>query len=78
MKMDEIRRIVARRPWQPLEVRVDNGDVHRVPHPENLVIINDDNLAITGKEHLVALLGPDAISAIHILRTNGRRASARR
>lgn len=77
MNMDEIRKIVARRPWRSLEVRVDNGDVHRVPHPENLIVINDENLVITTKDHLIAYLGPEAVSAIHV-EMPSRRASARR
>ena len=34
MNAEAIRELLARRPFEPFEVRLTNGDVHIVKHPE--------------------------------------------
>jgi len=39
MNADTIRELLQRQPFEPLEVRLSNGDVHQIPHPEFAVLL---------------------------------------
>jgi hypothetical protein len=34
MNAESFRQLLERRPFEPFEVRMTNGDVHPIPHPE--------------------------------------------
>ena len=36
---ETIRELLDRQPFEPLEVRLSNGDVHRIPHPEFAMLL---------------------------------------
>lgn len=38
MNMDTIREWLHREPFEPFEIRLSNGEVHVVRHPENVAI----------------------------------------
>jgi hypothetical protein len=39
MNAETIRELLNRRPFDPLEVRLSSGDVHRIPHPEFAMLL---------------------------------------
>ncbi len=39
MNAETIRGLLQRQPFEPLEVRLSNGDVHRIPHPEFAMLL---------------------------------------
>jgi hypothetical protein len=39
MNAETIRELLHREPFEPLEVRLSNGDVHRIPHPEFAMLL---------------------------------------
>ena len=39
MNAETIRELLRRQPFEPLEVRLSNGDVHRIPHPEFAILL---------------------------------------
>jgi len=39
MNADTIRELLHRQLFEPLEVRLSNGDVHRIPHPEFAMVL---------------------------------------
>ncbi len=68
MNSEAIRELLGRRPFEPFEVRLSNGDVHIVKHPEcvvvtktRLVLVDLDADRVT----MVALLRVASVSIIH-------------
>ena len=45
MSADTIREWVNRQPFEPFEIRLSNGEVHQVRHPE-VVAIGRDRVAV--------------------------------
>jgi hypothetical protein len=39
MNAETIHELLHRQPFDPLEVRLSNGDVHRIPHPEFAMLL---------------------------------------
>jgi hypothetical protein len=39
MKAETIRELLHRQPFEPLEVRLSNGDLHRISHPEFAILL---------------------------------------
>jgi hypothetical protein len=39
MNADTIREFVRRNPFQPFVIRMSNGDVHEVRHPECVIVL---------------------------------------
>jgi len=39
MNAETIRELLKRQPFEPLEVRLSKGDVHRIPHPEFAILL---------------------------------------
>ena len=68
MNSEAIRELLARRPFEPFEVRLTNGDVHVVKHPE-CVIITKARLVIADLDAdrltICALLHVASLSLIH-------------
>jgi len=68
MNSDAIRELLKRQPFEPFEVRLSNGDVHVVKHPE-CVIVTKTRLIIADLDAdrvtIVALLHVAAVSMIH-------------
>jgi hypothetical protein len=68
MNSEAIRELLARRPFEPFEVRLTNGDVHVVKHPE-CVVITKARLVIADPEAdrltIVALLHVASLTFIH-------------
>lgn len=38
MSMETIQELLNRRPFEPFEIRLSNGEVHQVRHPENVAL----------------------------------------
>jgi len=64
MNADSIRQILQRRPFEPFEVRMTNGDAQAARHPENAwlagsrLLIHDpatDRLAMCSLLHIAAI-----------------------
>jgi hypothetical protein len=64
MNSEAIRELLNRRPFEPFEVRLTNGDVHVVKHPEcvaiskaRVVIVDPDTdrIAICALLHVASL-----------------------
>ena len=64
MNAEAIRELLARRPFEPFEVRLTNGDVHLVKHPECVAIsksrvvivdLDTDKIAICTLLHIASL-----------------------
>jgi len=68
MNSEAIRELLGRRPFEPFEVRLTNGDVHFVKHPE-CAIITKARLVIADPEAdritICALLHVASLSLIH-------------
>jgi hypothetical protein len=39
MNAETVREFLARRPFQPLQMRLCNGEVHQIPHPEFAMLL---------------------------------------
>ena len=39
MNAETIRELLRRQPFEPLEVRLSNGDVYQIPHPEFAILL---------------------------------------
>ncbi len=68
MNGDNIRELLKREPFKPFEVRLTNGGVHVVKHPEcvamaraSLVVVDPD----TDRIAICALLHVASLSLIH-------------
>ena len=73
MDVNTIRTIFAKRPYVPLEIVVDNGDRHLLPHPES-IIISDTMVVFVAPEEELNILDPAASSEVR--RPPRRRKSA--
>ncbi len=67
MKMETIREWLNRQPFEPFVLRMSNGDVHEVRHPEN-VALGKTQIAVSFPEkdrfvHL-SLIHVNAIEAL--------------
>ena len=56
MNMETIREWLHRRPFEPFVLRLSNGEVHEVRHPENLAL---------GKVRLV-VVDPNLDRVVHV------------
>jgi len=63
MNMETIREWRSRAPFRPFEVRLSNGEVHQVRHPENVAM---------GKNRIV-IVDPETDKVVHttLLHVNG-------
>lgn len=68
MNAEAIRELLARKPFEQFEIRMTNGDVHLVKHPEcvalsklRVVIVDPD----TDRLAICALLHVASLSLIH-------------
>jgi hypothetical protein len=68
MYSEAIRELLARRPFEPFEVRLSNGDVHIVKHPE-CVVVTKTRLILADLDAdrvtIVALLHVESVAMIH-------------
>jgi hypothetical protein len=64
MNREAIQELLQRRPFEPFEVRLSNGDVHRVDNPEFAVVLrsnifigypDSDRFVICSLLHVVGL-----------------------
>ena len=66
MSLGTVQQMLRRQPFEPFELRLSNGEVHQVRHPENaalgrtrLVIMypdtETDRMAICGLSHINAI-----------------------
>jgi hypothetical protein len=55
MNMETIREWLHRAPFEPFELRLSNGEVHQVRHPENVAL---------GKNRII-LIDPETDRAVH-------------
>lgn len=39
MSAETIRELLARQPFEPLEIRLSSGEVYRIPHPEFAMLL---------------------------------------
>ena len=68
MNSEAIRELLARRPFEPFEVRLTNGDVHIVKHPECVAISKSRVIIVdpdTDRLAICALLHVASLSMIH-------------
>jgi hypothetical protein len=56
MNAEAVREWLVRQPFEPLEVRLSNGEIHQVRHPE---------LAAIGR-HKMVVVDPDSDRVTHI------------
>ena len=62
MEVAEIKKVVTVRPFKPFEIHLDNGEVHKITHPE---IIVSNTLVMTIDEHGDSvLIAPEAVTSI--------------
>ena len=62
MQASEIRKQFAVRPFKPIEIHLDNGEVYSITHPE--VIVTDVILVAVDKHGEVVCIAPEAVSAV--------------
>ncbi len=64
MNAETIRELVRRQPFEPFEIRMTNGDVHHVRHPEMVMIVgrrlvvgypDTERIAILSLVHVTAI-----------------------
>jgi hypothetical protein len=78
MDLEEIRKHVARRPFKPFIIHMDNDKPHLIPHPE--IIVTPNVVVAVDDDGDAVYLAPEAISAITYLKASVRskRATAKR
>ena len=78
MNSEAIRELLKNQPFQPFEVRLTNGDVHLVKHPE-CVVITKSRLVIADLDAdriaICALLHVASLSLVHSIIAPNREAS---
>ena len=71
MNSEAIRELLKNQPFQPFEVRLTNGDVHLVKHPE-CVVITKSRLVIADLDAdriaICALLHVASSSLVHAIK----------
>ena len=55
MNMETIREWLHRAPFEPFEIRLSNGEVHQVRHPESVAL---------GKNRII-IVDPETDKAVH-------------
>lgn len=68
MNSEVIRELLKRQPFEPFEVRLSNGDVHVVKHPECVVVTKTRLIIVdidADRMTVVALLHVASVSMIH-------------
>ena len=68
MNAEAIRALLHRQPFEPFEVRLTNGDVHLVKHPECVAISKSRVIVVdpdTDRVAIGALLHVASLSVIH-------------
>lgn len=55
MNMEIIREWLQRAPFEPFELRLSNGEVHQVRHPENVAL----------GENRIIIVDPETDRAVH-------------
>ncbi len=63
MDMKALQGIFTRRPYQPHEIVLDNGDRFLVPHPE-AIFLNEFIVVFVEPDGEIHLLDPEAISEV--------------
>ena len=78
MDYGKMVKIVKGRPWRTIEIRLDNGDVHAIRHPDH-VTVRESLIVVWGDGDLQAIFEPQVVSSIHRIPMggNGGRRSAR-
>ncbi|MFL5241771.1 MAG: hypothetical protein ACJ8FY_06660 [Gemmataceae bacterium] len=70
MNAETLRELLRRQPFEPFEIRMTNGDVHLIRHPESVLIIGSravvgfpetEGLAILSLLHITAIEMPEAV-----------------
>ncbi|MFQ5866250.1 MAG: hypothetical protein ACE5IW_13590 [bacterium] len=62
MDVSEIRKQLAVRPFKPIEIHLDNGEMYLITHPE--VIVTKVIVVAVDNKGEVIYIAPEAISAI--------------
>ena len=68
MNSEAIRELLKRQPFEPFEIRLTNGDVHLVKHPECVAISKSRVIIVdpdTDRLAICALLHVASLSMIH-------------
>jgi len=65
MEVAEIKKTISSRPFKPFELRLDNGDIHLVTHPE--IIVTETIIVTVGKDGKIVLITPESVSSINFI-----------
>jgi len=71
---DELKRIVARTPFEPIQISLDNGERYKVVHPEAIGVSPTLCLAYDGRDWV--LFAPSEVTSVRSLR--GARGTSKR
>ncbi len=72
MNAETIRELLKRQPFETLEVRLSNGDVHRIPHPEFAILLKSTlviGVPDSDRVILCSLLHIASIERVHATQT---------
>jgi len=69
MNMETIQDLVHRQPFEPFEIRLSNGEVHQVRHPENVAIAKTRIAIAYPEQDRIVLCSLVHINSIEALQT---------
>ncbi len=72
MKPSEIRKVAAKRPFHPFEIRLVDGDRHVIHHPET-ILVGEDLVVALDPEGQTILMAPEAVVSIRKVPSSPRK-----
>ena len=69
MNAETLRDLLRRQPFEPFEVRMTNGDVHQIRHPELAMIVGARMVVGYPDTGRVAILSLLHVAAVELLQT---------
>jgi hypothetical protein len=64
MEVSEFRKFLAMRPFEPIEICLDNGQKQLITHPE--VIVTDSIIVAVDANGDAIFISPQAVSAVRV------------
>ena len=68
MNAETFRDLLRRQPFEPFEIRMTNGDVHPVRHPEVVMLVGGRAVVGYPETERIAILSLLHVAAIEMLR----------
>lgn len=76
MKAEHIQKALAMRPFRPIEFELESGQRFVVRHPE--VVFVRETIVVVDVDGEIEIFGPEAVTSLTQVRSNGPRSRRKR